>query len=50
LLEDYLQCLNCKKTRSRYDLFYDVQLVIRNCSSIEEALDKYCEGNLKKQK
>lgn len=46
VLEDYLECLVCKKNKSRFDAFYDLQLSIRDMSSLEQALKKYVERKL----
>lgn len=46
LMEDYIECLVCGRKRSRFDEFFDVQLVIKDVGSVEEALDKYSEPEL----
>lgn len=38
VMEDYIQCMECLSTRSRRDMFFDLQLVIKNISSVEDAL------------
>jgi hypothetical protein len=45
-MEDYLECLECGRKRSRFDEFFDLQLVIKDLNSIEEALDKFREPDM----
>jgi len=40
---DQIVCQECKSVTGREDSFLDLPLVIRNASSLEEALDKFVE-------
>jgi len=46
LLEDYICCTVCNKRRSRFDTYYDIQLVIRDVDNIYAALEKFVEAEL----
>lgn len=46
VLEDYIHCMECQTTKSRKDTFFDLQLVIKNVSSLEEALKLFSEAEL----
>eukprot|EP01062_Namystynia_karyoxenos_P021107 TRINITY_DN179_c1_g4_i1.p1 TRINITY_DN179_c1_g4~~TRINITY_DN179_c1_g4_i1.p1 ORF type:complete len:1524 (+),score=434.57 TRINITY_DN179_c1_g4_i1:76-4572(+) len=41
---DFVQCKACRARRQRVDLFQDVAVAIRDCSSLYEALDKFVEA------
>lgn len=41
MFTDYTTCLECSDSRSRLDPFYDVSLLVRDISSVEEALARF---------
>ena len=40
---DYIRCLECSNARTRVDSFQDVQVVIRDAPSLEQALYRFME-------